>query len=278
MDLRQLGHRTLTEVPALQPMADTFQGRLAQEIAVERAAREAERREYELLTPVSGDIPDTVRPPSKGLIGARYEYLRFRAWLRQLEDTRDALMADRDRLRGIVSSRDQAKSRLLDLVKAGARALLGGVTPEGADEHSAAAAELASAEFLAASAEQAIAEADIDGRLEIINKQIEHLHSRERNFRADCLREHALSMEGRYREVIEYLRDVLTDIYACRAVARGENLQAFVLPSTTGEHYKGKYVDDRKPVYWIEHDHGKEARYRKWAEALKADPTTTKEP
>jgi hypothetical protein len=197
--LRQISHNAVSEVRVIDYRGNN-DAAFFDKHKMTRADYEARAKlwaedaaESAILAPVEGDVPDSIIVKAK-LTPARLRLARYIAWRQQCGEEVGRLTSERKRHAALLDAPAQAKGRIAELVKAGARALLGGGEVTEGAEHQRAEAELAAAEYKAQAARAAIAE--LDDQIAIKQRQYSRLVERQTEFLRPAIIEQADTLKS----------------------------------------------------------------------------------
>jgi hypothetical protein len=231
--------RPITNPEQLAALDFFYREGMTKEQAAERAALwAAEDAEADLLAPVSGE-PPTFGGATVGLSGVRAMWARYLAWDASYERTIDELNDGKRRLEKMIESPQITEASLTQRLMMGAQSLIASIVGEkpevddGAAAYAQEKARQAAEEHAAKTARLALPE--IQRRIDIAKKQLDHLRSRRDEFLVLLLRECAEPLANDCAKKLVALRESASKLFAFESLAGGfgsgwERLERVTVP------------------------------------------------
>jgi hypothetical protein len=295
-ELYHIGHRTVSELPVTNAslsidaraelaFMDAHGGMTREQYAKRERMWAEDDRKAKILEPVDHtEPPESIKVTGK-FLPARHRFVKYMMWRQQHAEDIGRLEAERRRLTAMIEAPAQVRTKLSELVKAGARALLGGGETADGAEHAKAQAELADAEYRAQAAKQALA--DLDAQIGTKQMQHKRLMERENEFLQPAIIEQADTLKQRYIDAVDELRRVLVEMAAARGAKLDVTLPDFWSkaamcgqddPLAKYEPWRIRAVTVVSDQLKIKIDKGAEKRWQTWKTGLLTNPTTRRQP
>jgi hypothetical protein len=236
----------------------------------------AEDANAELLAPVSGE--PAFAAAAIGLSGARAMLARHLAWEESFERAIEDLQRGRRRLLDTIESPKVIQASLMQRLVAGAQSAVAGIIGEGpaaVDDGAAAYAQekarQAAEEFAAETARMALPE--IERRIDIATKRLNHLISRRNEWLVPVIRECAEAYAADYIKKLAAFRESASRLFAFQPLTGGfdsgwERLDRVTMPRPGSDVCKLV----KKDRFVVEVSPDDSAAVRDFAKRLLVDP------